>query len=99
MKALIATIEAALQADPMEQRWFRVPQSEGQIVAALEAGASVTERRYEGNLVYLKVAGPASLLGRYAKYQTDEQEKSAEIATGRSVGRGGVSHARRPVRP
>jgi GTP-binding protein HflX len=106
IKALIAAIDAALQADPMEQRWFRVPQSEGQIVAALEAGASVTKRQYDGNLVYLKVTGPASLLGRYAKYQTaepfdrnPEAENVAEIATGRSVGRGGVSRSRRPAGP
>jgi len=102
IKELVAAIDLALQSDPMEQRWFRVPQSEGQIVAALDAGAAITERRYEGNLVYLKVVGPASLLGRYEKYQTVEpgrDEKPAEVATGRSGGRGGASRSRRPVRP
>jgi GTP-binding protein HflX len=102
IKELVAAIDLALQSDPMEQRWFRVPQSEGQIVAALDAGAAITERRYEGNLVYLKVVGPASLLGRYENYQTVEpgrDEKPAEVATGRSGGRGGASRSRRPVRP
>ena len=80
MDALIAALEAALKLDPMEQRWFRVPQSEGQIVAALEAGASVNERKYEGNLIYLEVTGPASLLGRYAKFQTDEKAVPGKAA-------------------
>jgi GTP-binding protein HflX len=68
--ALIAAIEEALQSDPMEQAWFRVPQSEGRTIAALEAGASVSQKQYEGNLVYLQASGPASLLGRYRRYQT-----------------------------
>jgi hypothetical protein len=37
-------------------------------LAALGAGAVIRERQYEGNVVRMTVAGPASLLGKYRKY-------------------------------
>jgi len=66
---LLAAIDAALIADPLVEASFRVPQSEGAALAALEAGAIVSGRRFDGNLVYLTATGPASLLGRYGKFR------------------------------
>ena len=66
---LLAAIDAALVVDPLVETSFRVPQSEGAALAALEAGAVVQEKRFEGNLVYLKVRGPASLMGRYRRFR------------------------------
>ncbi len=69
MDVLLAAIDHALVRDPLVEAMFRVPQSEGAVLAALEAGALVSEKRFEGNLAYFKAVGPASLVGRYRKFQ------------------------------
>jgi len=69
LQELLAAIDDALVADPLVEMSFRVPQSEGAALAALEAGAVVREKRFEGNLVYLRVRGAASLVGRYRRFR------------------------------
>jgi len=69
MEALLAAIDRALQSDPVIETELRVPQHEGAVLAAIEAGMLVHSREYEGNLVRLMVSGPASLVGRLRKYR------------------------------
>jgi GTP-binding protein HflX len=69
MDALLSAIDAALHSDPILSAELRVPQLEGSVLAAIEAGMVVHSREYEGNLVRLSVSGPASLLGRLRKYR------------------------------
>ncbi len=78
-EALLHAIDAALTADPLIESEFRIPQSEGRVLASLERGATVTKQRFEGNLVYLKAVGPSSLLSRYKKYQWKEAGKAAAV--------------------
>jgi GTPase len=66
---LLAAIDAALVVDPLTEARFRLPQSEGAALAALEAGAIVGDKTFEGNLVYLTARGPESLLGRYGRFR------------------------------
>jgi GTP-binding protein HflX len=66
---LLAAIDQALVADPLVEARFRIPQLEGAALAALEAGALLREKSFEGNLVLLTARGPASLLGRYARFR------------------------------
>jgi len=66
---LLAAIDQALVADPLTEARFRLPQSEGAALAALEAGAVVGNKKFEGNLVYLTARGPESLLGRYGRFR------------------------------
>jgi GTP-binding protein HflX len=66
---LLAAIDDALVVDPLVEARFRVPQSEGAALAALEAGALVGGKSFEGNLVYLTARGPASLLERYRRFR------------------------------
>jgi GTP-binding protein HflX len=66
---LMTAIDEALVVDPLVEARFRIPQSEGAVLAALEAGALLREKRFEGNLVVLTARGPASLLGRYARFR------------------------------
>jgi GTP-binding protein HflX len=73
LEELLAAIDEALVADPLVERQFRVPQSEGAALAALEAGAVVSGKRFEGNLVFLTARGPASLLGRYRRFREQSQ--------------------------
>ena len=65
---LLIAIDAALVADPLVESSFRLPQSEGSILASLEGGAIIEEKRFEGNLVFLRARGPASLLDRYRRF-------------------------------
>jgi GTP-binding protein HflX len=66
---LLAAIDAALVVDPVIEMRFRLPQSEGAILAALEAGAIVEDKRFEGNLAYLTARGPSSLLNRFRRFR------------------------------
>jgi GTP-binding protein HflX len=69
MEALLRAIDGALHSDPVVEAELRVPQQEGGVLAAIEAGLVVHSREYEGNLVRLTVSGPASLVGRLRKYR------------------------------
>ncbi len=73
---LIAAIEerigGAQAPDPTATANFRVPQREGRTIAALEGGAFLENKRFEGNLVFFTAHGPSSLLQRYRRFQTQE---------------------------
>ncbi len=68
-EGLLQSIDGALHSDPILSAEFRVPQHEGGVLATLEAGTVIESREYEGNLVRLKVTGPASLLGKLREYR------------------------------
>jgi len=65
---LLAAIDDALVVDPLIRVKLRLPQSEGAILAALEAGAVLEKKRFEGNLAYVTARGPASLLNRFRRF-------------------------------
>jgi GTP-binding protein HflX len=69
MDALLAAIDRELYSDPVIEAELRVPQQEGAVLAAIDAGMVVNSRAYDGNLVRLSVSGPASLLGRLRRYR------------------------------
>ncbi len=69
LEQLLTAIDAALVIDPIVESSFRLPQSEGSILASLEGGAIINEKRFKGNLVFLRVRGPASLLDRYRRFR------------------------------
>jgi GTPase len=66
---LLAAIDAGLVVDPVIEMQFKLPQSEGAVLAALEAGAIVEGKRFEGNLAYVTARGPASLLNRFRRFR------------------------------
>jgi GTP-binding protein HflX len=66
---LLEAIDDALVADPVIEMQFRLPQSEGAVLAALEAGAIVEGKKFEGNLAFLSARGPASLLNRFRRFR------------------------------
>lgn len=69
VEALLAAIDAALVSDPVVDAELLIPQSEGGVLAAVDAGMVVRSRRYEQDQVRLAVSGPASLIGRLRKYR------------------------------
>ena len=76
LDALIAAIEDRIggvqAADPTATANFRIPQREGRTLAALEGGAFLENKRFEGNLIYFTAHGPTSLLQRYRRFITQE---------------------------
>jgi GTP-binding protein HflX len=68
IEKLLTQMDAALSADPLVTRAMTVPQSEGGVLAALGAGARISDRTFAGTDVTLVVEGPASLLGRYRRF-------------------------------
>jgi GTP-binding protein HflX len=73
MDALLAAIDQALHSDPVMEAELRIPQHEGAVLAAIEAGMIVHSRDYEGNMVRLTVSGPASLMGRLRQYRLRDE--------------------------
>jgi GTP-binding protein HflX len=69
LDGLMKRLDEELVQDPILEQRFQIPQSEGDVLAALEAGAVINDREYEGNLVRMMVTGPASLLGRYRRFR------------------------------
>ncbi len=69
IERLLAAIDEALYSDPVIEAEFNIPQKEGAALAAIEAGMVIHNRSYEGNLVHLSVAGPASLVGRFREFK------------------------------
>jgi len=64
LEGLLAAIDEALTADPLMDAELVVPQSEGGVLASIEAGMVIHSRAFEGDSVHLSVRGPASLVGR-----------------------------------
>ena len=72
LERVLAAMDEALTADPLEEVDFRIPQSEGRVLAALERGATLSGQRFEGNLLFVHAVGPASLLNRYRRFRQRE---------------------------
>jgi GTP-binding protein HflX len=92
---LLELMDRALTRDPIVEDRFVVPQREGAVLAALDAGALILKREFSGDMVDLAVAGPASLLARYRQYR--QAEKVLKVRTGRGGGSGATSHETGPV--
>lgn len=73
LDTLLAALDAALESDPLEERQMMIPQGDGAVLAALDAGAVILERKFQGENTQLRVQGPASLLGKYRKYWRKER--------------------------
>ena len=73
VETLLAAIDLALHSDPVIEAELRVPQQQGAVLSAIDAGMVVHSRSYEGNLVHLAVSGPASLVGRFRQYRVREK--------------------------
>jgi GTPase len=75
---LLELMDRALRTDPIVEETFMVPQREGTVLAALDAGALILKREFSGDFVDLAVAGPASLLARYRQYRQTQPIAVAE---------------------
>ena len=62
LDALLTRIDAVLTTDPISRMSVSVPQSEGKLLAMIEARGNILERAYKRDHVQLTVEGPRSLL-------------------------------------
>jgi GTPase len=74
LDGLLCRIDAALVLDPVVRKILEIPQDEGGVLAALEAGGVVYGREFQEQSVRIEVSGPASLLGRYRRFWAREQK-------------------------
>ena len=71
LETLLQRIDAALTADPVERIEISVPQSEGKVLAMIEARANILNREYRHDRVQLTVEGPRSLLRRLRDFASN----------------------------
>jgi GTP-binding protein HflX len=69
LEKLLAAIDEALIHDPLVEAEFTIPQEEGAALAMVEAGMTIEERAFEGNLVRLRATGPQSLAGKLRRFR------------------------------
>ena len=61
---LLAAIDAHIEEDPVQRVRLRVPQSEGKVLATLDAKSVILSRNYRDGVVELEVRAPESVLRR-----------------------------------
>jgi GTP-binding protein HflX len=62
LSVLLNAIDEALKEDPISLVRLRVPQSEGKVLAQLEARARIHARNYQDGIVEMETSAPESLL-------------------------------------
>ncbi|MBI2683376.1 MAG: GTPase HflX [Acidobacteriales bacterium] len=65
---LFNKIDSMLATDPVVTVKLRVPQSEGKVLAALEARTRILKRAFRGGNVYLQVVAPESLARTWQRF-------------------------------
>jgi GTPase len=73
---LLAKIDARLKADPLGRVEIKIPQSEGKLLATIDARANVLRREYKGDAVELTVEAPQSLLRRLERFHAHQNRSS-----------------------
>ncbi|HWC16888.1 MAG TPA: GTPase HflX [Terriglobales bacterium] len=66
---LLSRIDAVLTADPVSRVDVRIPQSEGRMLAMIEAQGKILNRDYRKDHVHLTIEGPQSLLRQVQRFQ------------------------------
>jgi GTP-binding protein HflX len=85
---LVRRIDELIQVDPITRVHLRVPQSQGKVLAMLEAEARILGRSYRGSEVELEADVSESLLRQVNRFvvgnaAAKRQKKVAEISMGR----------------
>jgi GTP-binding protein HflX len=66
---LLAAIDGHLEIDALQPMRIRVPQSEGKLLALIEARAHILKRSYRDSKVQMDVETPESLVRVLRKYE------------------------------
>jgi GTPase len=68
LRTLLAKIDEMLVSDPVVTAKLKVPQTEGKLLASLEASSRIMKRTFRGGTVYLQVQAPESLLRKWQRF-------------------------------
>ena len=71
MSTLLERIDQMLAEDAVQRVQLRVPQSEGKILALLDAKSRIYSRKYVDGAVMVEVEAPASVLRRVRNWIVD----------------------------
>ena len=74
LDALLTRIDAVLTADPISRMSVSVPQTEGKLLAMIEARGNILQRAYKHDHVQLTVEGPRSLLRHLQSFRAEVSE-------------------------
>jgi GTP-binding protein HflX len=69
LDALLAAIDSGLDIDALRRLRVRVPQSEGKLLAQIEARAHILKRSYRDSKVQMELEAPESLARRLREYE------------------------------
>jgi GTPase len=72
MDGLLTRIDAMIEEDHISRIHLRVPQTEGKMLAMLEARARIYSRKYKDGAVELEVEAPASVVRRVREFVVPE---------------------------
>jgi GTP-binding protein HflX len=72
---LLAAIDAQLEIDALQHLRIRVPQSEGKLLAQIEARAHVLKRVYRDSAVQMELEAPESLARVLREYETKSRSR------------------------
>ena len=69
LELLLGRIDRVLTADPISRVDVSIPQSEGRMLAMIEARGRILNRDYQKDRVHLTIEGPQSLLRQVQRFQ------------------------------
>ncbi len=78
LSALLARIDEMLDQDPIQRVRLRIPQSEGKVLAHLEAKSRIHARHYRDGAVELELDAPASVVRRVEKWVIKSKVKGTQ---------------------
>ncbi len=73
LENLVQRIDLMLTADPVSTVPLSIPQSEGKVLAMIEARGKILNREYKQDRVELTVEGPESLLRRLKEFRIEKK--------------------------
>jgi GTPase len=77
LEGLLAAIDARLEIDALQTLRIRVPQSEGKLLALIEARARILKRSYRDEKVQMEVEAPESLARVLEEYAVKPRSRRA----------------------
>jgi GTPase len=84
LDGLLAAIDARLEIDAIRRLRIRVPQSEGKLLAQIEARAHVLKRSYRDSAVQMEVEAPESLARVLDRYVVKSRVRNGDETKRRS---------------
>ncbi len=69
LEELLQRVDEGLVSDPLVERVLCIPQAEGAALAAVEADTLVLEKRFAGDVVWLRIKAPASVMEQFEIFE------------------------------